>query len=70
MNDTIKKVRRNQRPADFSTLKIQRIAASASRGLHGQGGINHAIGEAPFVVIPGHDFNQAPVDTGVVGIKG
>ena len=33
------------------------------------GGIQHAVGEAPLVVVPAHDFHQTTLNAGLGGIK-
>ena len=39
-----------------------RVAMSSYQPAHGDCGIAHAVGEAPFIVIPGHDAAEIAVD--------
>ncbi len=41
--------------------RLKRIHGRSDQLAHRDSGIRHAIGEAPFVVVPAHDLNEIPV---------
>ncbi len=46
-----------------------RVAAGSGGFAECPASVEHAVGEAPLVVVPGHHFQQAAADLGVVGVE-
>ena len=58
------------RARDYAAISLRALQAASDQLPHRHGGVDHAVREAPFVVVPGHHPHQCAVhDLGLVHVE-